>query len=365
MIFCYYDAKAYRNWQLSMKNNNTSSSVEINSTSQVEKPQTNRGMKVLKNKAIIFTILLLLVFATATLLVKSSNTTKSQHTSTSRKSHQKVIFTVNGTGYEQDRVEDLLSFLKKNERISTNDATKKLFELLEYKAAAQASNIKFTDGQLSTVRKNSGVKHSPNEKYEQYLNLVAYKNATNDYLETAAANQANGHFAGYSFIFHFDETLTNGDAYRSPNFGNQKLFVRDQKHAMEKAKHYHQLLSSNKISPDNALTEIKKDPLLGYGYATNSNDSSMFDNASSGNWKAEVLYLPIINYISASKTPGLSDIQTGKVKIIPNPATDSDYKDGYYYFVLLNVAQPLPKSVQQTFDENLKTVTQKSKYLRT
>jgi hypothetical protein len=192
--------------------------------------------------------------------------------------------------------------------------------------------------------------------YEAYLNLIAYKNAANEYIQTAALTSQSGHFEGYSYIFHFDETIANGPRYRSSHYGDQALLARDKKYALDKANYYHSQLEKKAMNPDKALAEIKADPQLGYHYAANTNDSSKFGTNPTVALQTEVFFPTVVQFINQQKQAGLSTIQTGKVRTAVDPRDTSSDKDGYYYFVLLTQADKTPENLDQKVKDKLKTV---------
>ena len=92
---------------------------------------------------------------------------------------------------------------------------------------------------------------------------------------------------------------------------------------------------SKTMSADQVLAAVKADPRLWSQNQPNSNLSARFGQEPSKNWRTQVFYGDIVDYISQQKSSGLSDIKTGKTGIKINPTKAEDYAETYYYFVLL------------------------------
>ncbi len=275
---------------------------------------------------------------------------------------KKVVFNVNGKNYQQKEVHYLTDFSSKLENIPYATESKTVYELLKYKAAAEAIGITFTDAQLKQYRSQTDGTKYQKKSYEAFLNLAAFKNRTEEYLAKDAVYNKDGYFEGYSFVFRFDESITNFPTYKSPYYGDKALYEKDKKHATDKAKRYRTMLMTHKITADKALAEIKADPKLGYFYKANTNDSAKFGTAQDSNWRREIFHPEIASFVTKQTKPGITAIQTVKVAAVINPKTPSDFADGYYYFVLLSKLQPPIKNPQQALQKSLDTVSKHSKY---
>ena len=273
-----------------------------------------------------------------------------------------AVFNVNGRYYTQSEVKSLAAYPTTVGRQSYALAAKNIYNYLVYKAAAQAAGVNFSDTQLEQFRQQNGSTIYKQSNYEAYLNLIAYKADTVQYLQNAASYNTNGHYEGYSFVFHFDETLSWGPGYKSPHYGDTTLLARDKQYAQQKANAYHAQLAQHKITADKALAQIVANPRLGYYYTANNNYSAHFGTSLDSDWQRQVFFQPVITFIKQQKKPGLSAVQTGKVATVPDPKTSSDYADGYYYFVLLTAADPSFKTPQQAFEDQITTVTKHSQY---
>ncbi len=273
-----------------------------------------------------------------------------------------VVFSINGRDYNHQQVKDLTEFAVKIDQKSYQAAVKDEYSLLKYKSAAEAIGIKYSTQQLQDYRKQQGLIVYKKKNYEDYLNLVAFKNQTQQRLQDETGNNRDGHFSGYSFTFHFDETLTNAPAYKSPHYGDKAMLERDKKYAQDRAKYYHDQLAQKNITADAALAQIRADKQLGYYYVAGTNDSAKFGITQDDDWQKEVTHPEIASFIKQQTKTGLTSTQTGKVAAVPKPVSSRDYIDGYYYFVLLNQVQPRSKGQGQAMQQSLKKVDAHSKY---
>ncbi len=272
-----------------------------------------------------------------------------------------LVFTVNGKNYKQNEVKALTSFPVNVQHQSKDKAARGVYEYLKYRVAGEEVGVKFTEAQLNKYREQRGIKYSQ-KNYQKYLNLVAYKNDAQELLVREASYNQGGHFEGYTFIFHFDETLIDAPTYTSPHYGDKVLYARDKQYAQKKANFYHKALAANKITPEQAVKEIIADPQLGYFYRANNNESSRFGVAQGVDWRSGVAFSDIVGFIQQQKQPGLSAIQTAKVAAVANSKKASDYAEGYYYFVSLNKLQPTAANRQDALKVSQQRIEKQSKY---
>ncbi len=249
---------------------------------------------------------------------------------------QKIIFTINGKNYTDKEVDKLIDWPVKRSK-SKDEASKLAYDYLKQQQAARNIGIELTQqdiGNALNKMQKTGI-GSINEN-DPWIQLVAYSNALNDKILI----QSGGSPKGYSLIFYFGNKLERRpfEKEQVPGFGNKELIEADKRYAKERSEFYKLQLDNHKMTPDEAYNEVKKDPKLGLDYVVNTNKSSHFGTKSDTRWEEEVYYKDVINEIKSQQPQGAIQIRTGKTATTETPASDKEFQETFYYFVVLDQA---------------------------
>lgn len=239
--------------------------------------------------------------------------------------------------FSRKDINDYLSYPVNKLQQDRQVALDTLIDNLKIKVAATKLKVQPTDQQVyEQYIKNKVSAVQAKEKWVQLENYVrAEQKMENDSDSTA--------YAGYLFVFYYGNKKLP-DAYNQelPGFGDNNQILQDKSYAKNQADKYVKLLAGKKLTPQQALDQIKADPKLGVVYKANNNFSLRFKGETSNPWQQQVsLSSDIISSIKSQKASGLMPIiQTGKLPMVIDPRSDKDYTDAFYYFVYLDTAKP-------------------------
>jgi len=249
-----------------------------------------------------------------------------------------VVFVVNGQKYTQKEVSNIISYPLKLHSSNRNSLSLQAYNYIRREQGARTLNIEPSNAQISQAELTDfGANLSSELNKVPWIRLVSYDTALQQNL---GANNL-GTYQGYSLIFWFGQHLAKGPAYTPPDFGNKTLIASDKSYANSRANYYYNKLKNSSMTPSSVLSAVQNDSKLSFALPANKflSQSIQFGLSSNDNWRQQVFYPDIANYISTQSKPGLSTIHTGKISIVNNPKSAKDYADGYYYIVQLDIAK--------------------------
>ncbi len=255
-------------------------------------------------------------------------------TSNHQKSDEnKVVFKIEGREYRQTDVFPYVAFLiaigKKEP-----EAKKEVFDMFKYKVTATKLNYSPGDSLIKQAREDltntySEQKHSTG--YKDWLELASFVNASDNAFRL---QQSNKSYKGYSYIFWFGQHISYTSDYTPPGgYGDKSLIEQDKNYAKQRADYYHKQLLEEKMTADQVLSEIKKDPKLCYQYTIDANLSTKYGYDPSTSWQDQIFYSSVVDYVSEHSSKPLGDIQTGKITTTTEAGATPTEQDAYYYFI--------------------------------
>jgi len=268
----------------------------------------------------------------------------------------KVVFIIEGTQYREADVKQYSEFITKYMEKDEEQATKAVFELLKYKTAAEKAGINLSQQQIKDQRETLDKQYDALNtvaQYNKWAELESYKMAVELDLLTQPKEDT---LKGYSFTFWFAQHFDYVENYTPPEgYGNQKKITEDKDYAKQRADYYHDQLSKNSMTYDQALKEIRADTKLCQMYKTGANFSVRFGADPTKFWKDQVYYKSVIDYIDSNSASGFSDVRSGKTSIFKSASEDAprEETETYYYFVNI---EGKSSSTKQSFDDILKSL---------
>lgn len=239
-----------------------------------------------------------------------------------------AVFKINGKRYSQAEVKKLAAYQTDTQHTPYKIAAKKVYDALCYQAAAESVHIKVRPSEINS---NEPDQTTPvYKKYKTWFDLLAYNQAVATKLPKATTDGRQG----YAYIFWFGDAVQPSYGTPAPTFGNQQAYQSTKQYAYQRANYYHDQLQGQKMSPDQVLSAIKRDPKLApYNYAS-ANPSMHFGLQTYQNWQTELSNNKIATYVSKATVNMLSPIETGQTPTTlgPNP---TNFVDAYYYIVLV------------------------------
>ena len=269
-----------------------------------------------------------------------------------------TVFVVDNVDYSKNEVNSIIAYPLKYKQANRNSLTVQVYNYLKREQVAKDLNVQPTAQEISYQAQSV---FGANSKYSKMLSgntwfrLVAYDNA----LQQNITSNNFGQYQGYSLIFWFGQYLETGPLYTSPDFGNTQLVAQDQSYALSQAKHYYSLLKANKISASDAFRAVSSNTKLSYSFPNNVYDTESvhFGLNPHETWREQVRFTEVVNYIANQSAPGVSPIGTGKVAIVDNPTSSSDYRNGFYYIADITSANYSPSVTQSTFTSAVNKLT--------
>jgi len=266
---------------------------------------------------------------------------------------QPVIFKVGNKAYNKSEVDQLAAYPTTVNRISSSKAYKIVFEDLKVQAAAQAAGVQPNAAEISQALGELGINTAAVLQYT-YPNLAAFALAASN----VAIRQAAGQYAGYEFIFLFNQHLIPDPLHFVNGYGDAQLIAADRAYAQTQADKYHDLLKTNQITPDEALKEVKNDTKLAYFYIQGTNPSTQFGIGRNYYLQTTNKTDSVSAYITSQTKPGLSDVRIGKSPV--GNGAKSVNTETYFYFVILTNAKPASSgNVNTRFQQDTKSLTSK------
>lgn len=289
-----------------------------------------------------------------------------------------AVFVIDGKGYSRQDVAGLTSYAT-NRGANPDDVARQAFDLLKRQRAAEKLGLKVSSKTVDAIARDQydAAKHD-NAKW---LRLLAYDDALNEMLGRLGQN---GRVEGEVFFFNFSRYLLHGPAYTPPHLGDAKRIAADRRYAKQQAQHYRAALAGGKLTPEQAIKQIKADARLADMGLKGANLSWRFAGGrllpSSGDNGRNLPHelapyvggrllptsgdngrnLPpeVADYVqqSSAKT-GLSEIRTGRSLVdaaVTNP-TNKDYADSYFYVV--KIAAVDHRQSQAHFDQTVKQLS--------
>ncbi len=263
-----------------------------------------------------------------------------------------AAFVVNGKAVPKAEVETAVNISADKYSQDKAQSFQTTIDTAKLKAVAQKYKVEITDADIRKallVTPYSDIAQGE-EPLDPWVATVGYKVAMNNYIELKNAQGKKG----FSFVFYY-ANLTIKSPYRQPpaNFGNAEMAQADKDYAKAKADEYHGLLMNKKITPEEALKQLKSDSRLSYGYYLDGSYSTQFGDSPDvqETWQNQVQLTPIVEYINSIKQINKpTDIQTGKISTVPVPSSEQDFKDAYYYFVYMTDVTNQGEEMQATYD---------------
>lgn len=239
-----------------------------------------------------------------------------------------AVFKINGKSYKQADVKKLTAYQTDKQHIPYKTAAKNVYNALRYQIAAKSVNISVTSSEEKAAAIN--VDMATYKKYKSWMDIVAYNGAVKAKLPKAT----NDGKEGYAYVFWFGDAVQPSYDTPSSKYGNQQAYQTDQQYTQKRANYYHDQLQSKKMTPDQVLSAVKKDPKVSLDGQIASNPSLHFGLKKYENWQPELANITIENYVQKASADSLSAVQTGQTATTlgPNPAK---YVDAYYYLVLV------------------------------
>lgn len=293
-----------------------------------------------KRLVVVISFVLLIVLA----LVSSGGIMKSGDESSER-----AIFVVEGEEYRQSTVNGLIDF-PLSRGLSREEATKEAFELVKKKKTAEKLGIKPTPQEVEVQKqeliKNLKDEEEFTERYNPWFDLLAYTNVVEKYIGTTPNNS----YKGYVFDIPFGQHIQYGPAFTPKGLNDPDLIEQDKKYAEEKANYYHEQLRNNAFSPDQVLQELNNDRKLSALKSGNATQSVKFGYDPEVNWRDEIYYQAVSEYIMQSENTGLSDVKIGQASVDSTPENKADM---YFYFVLTEKLAESKGVSKQAFEDEL------------
>lgn len=246
----------------------------------------------------------------------------------------------------------------KEEGLKETDIKDKIIRAEKKKIAAQKLNISYTESQLNElITKSYGVEPSKANDWQK-LN-------TEEALITVRVRQIEkGGYVGSIFFFPFSRNFYSTVFPQNAPFGDEKTISEDRAYADNKAKEYRQKLIENKITSEQAITEIIKDEKLILGPSSNLSQSFVLDeNGVSSKNGESVFDSTLKEYISVIKSlkPGdISQIQMHK-SVIPYDTIGLPYKtqvqkDVEFYFIKLDSNNKADSEIDYKFTKEVDSI---------
>ncbi len=311
----------------------------------VTSPQDSRGILPSLRRYVSWVVIILVVIAAAVLV------------DLYRTHHKSYVFVIEKTGYTKAQVQPAANFLITTIKKSSDDAYKEVFELYKYRAAAQKIGVTPSNNDLEKQRRGLDQTYTDSVKdpnYKAWAELAAFKSTIQESFLQRNLGTATT-YKGYSFIFWFGNHLDYTPDYTPPGgYSNPTLINQDKDYAKQQAQSYHDKLKSGKLTADQLVTAIQKDPKLGFQYTADANFSTHFGTDLGKAWQQQVVYQSVVDYINHHASASLSDIQTGKISAQTAATAPISSVDAFYYFVKLDGSAPTSQQFNDTL-KNLKT----------
>lgn len=251
-----------------------------------------------------------------------------------------AVFKINGKSYSQAEVKQLAAYQVDKQHVPYKTAAKKVYDALRYQVAAQSIKITVTPAEEKKVATN--VDTATYKKYKTWIDILAYDDAVKAKLPPATNDGAKG----YAYVFWFGDAVQPSYGDTSPKYGNQQDYQADQQYAQGRANYYHDQLQNKKMTPDQVLAAVRKDPKLAPRGQTASNSSTVFGTKTYETWQDQLRNNTIATYVKSASDNSLSPIKTDttatKLGIDPG-----QYVNAYYYMVwvqkthIANITQQL------------------------
>lgn len=280
-----------------------------------------------------------------------------------KQENAKYAFAINGKKYlKSDRQIVYKNSTKNN--LSTDEFNRQYLELKKQQYVAEKNNIVINDELLN--KKVAEVYADKKGITFDQLDIIRQKSIYEKIFIPATYAATKGEYEGTIFVFPFARHITNYEGHLSadPKGSNEVGIISaydpvqievDKRYAMEKAKYYHDGISSGSIDSAKALKEILADKKL--ANVNSSNDSVELKNNGTSNWQDIIRIDGAIDYIKSLKSPTLSSIQTSKTDVTNNGQKSK--VEARYYFVKLTKVNPANNDVDFTtlkkqIDEQIK-----------
>lgn len=269
------------------------------------------------------------------------------------KNFQDTAFVIEGTSYSRDDVRKLIEY-PVSRGASEEDAAKTAFEYYKRQWVAQKLQIHLTDEEVATARK---AVFGDLDVDNDWIELSSKDTALTTRLALA---QSYTTAKGYYFIFPFSNHMVIGEdivAGAPANAGDPAAIAADRAYADGRAKYYQTQLKEGKITPEQALKEVKADTKLDYLNSPGSNGSMRFEglgNTQAGGLQSYLDEEQKTYLTGISDAKGVGEIKTGSI----TKGENGEKIEASFYFGLID--EPAASQDGSSFNEELKNV--KSEY---
>lgn len=252
----------------------------------------------------------------------------------SREDKDPVVFSIDDRKFRTSEVNPFID-LASQYGVDDKKAKNAVIEAMKLKIATNKLNIEVSDKAIRDALQTTSYAKiaKATEPLDKWVELIGYRLAT----ENIQKSQAKVAKQGYAFVFYFGNLIIPNEPADSnfSGFGSQTLIDKDKEYAIKKAEEYHKNLTEGKITPDQALEQLRADKQLNFGYLANSSYSIKFGtgNDPSVTWQNEVRLQDIVNHINKeTKVKEFSEVKSGTLSINPS---SSETKEAYRFFTYL------------------------------
>jgi hypothetical protein len=230
-----------------------------------------------------------------------------------------TAFVIEGKSYSKAQIQGMVTCASQYATDSNNSA-KDIFDMYMKRQASLSTGIEPSSEGIKNTKKQINLSQKTDKYCQDYVELYVYYKA----LESSYLNYSYDKTSGYSFVFDFSKGMKEDNSV-GPDYENNKAY------AKQKAYYYYDQLKSKKITPDELLSEIRKDNRI-----SRLPLSTHFGPNQEGDLLSQLLNPDIYNYVINQKKPGLSKVMIAKVQNSTSK-TNPQYREAYYYFVQVDV----------------------------